>query len=227
MRTSRPRSLLASLMHGFAVLVGGFLLSLVFFLVLPFMQAIANTPEADLTVRSVATAEVPPPPPPPENEPEQEEQAPDEAKPPELTESAPPLDLNQLELALNPGTGGDGLVGDFAVKLSSAGPGQSQSNEEVEALFSLADLDQAPRVIYQPGPTLTAEIRKKAPGTVYVLFIVDVNGRVEGPIVQKSTDPVFDKAALNAVKQWKFEPGKRKGQAVRFRMRVPITFPEK
>jgi protein TonB len=32
---------------------------------------------------------------------------------------------------------------------------------------------------------------------------------------------------MKAVKQWKFEPGKRKGQAVRFRMRVPITFPEK
>lgn len=227
MRTSRPRSLLASLMHGFAVLVGGFVLSLAFFLVLPLMQAIANTPEADLTVRSVATAEVPPPPPPPEDEPEQEEQQQEEAKPPELTESAPPLDLNQLELALNPGTGGDGLVGDFAVKLANVGPGAGQSSEEVDALFSLADLDQAPRVIYQPGPTLTAEIRKKAPGTVYVLFIVDVSGRVESPIVQKSTDPVFEKAALNAVRQWKFEPGKRKGQAVRFRMRVPITFPEK
>jgi len=227
MNTSRPRSLLASLLHGIAVLAGGFVLSLAFFLVLPLMQAIANTPQADLTVRSVATAEVPPPPPPPEDEPEPEEEQQEEAKPPELSEEAPPLDLNQLELALNPGTGGDGLAGDFAVKLASVGPGAGQSGDEVDALFSLADLDQAPRVIYQPGPTLTAEIRKKAPGTVYVLFIVDVSGRVENPIVQKSTDPVFEKAALNAVKQWKFEPGKRKGQAVRFRMRVPITFPEK
>lgn len=224
MNTSRPRSLLASLLHGIAVLAGGFVLSLAFFLVLPLMQAIANTPQADLTVRSVATAEVPPPPPPPEDEPEQEEEQQEEAKPPELTETAPPLDLNQLELALNPGTGGDGLVGDFAVKLASVGPGAGQSSEEVDALFSLADLDQAPRVIYQPGPTLTAEIRKKAPGTVYVLFIVDVSGRVEGPIVQKSTDPVFEKAALNAVKQWKFEPGKRAGKPVRFRMRQPMTF---
>jgi protein TonB len=227
MPSSRPRSLFASLLHGLAVLVGGFLLSLVFFLVLPFMQAIANTPEADLTVRSVATAEVPPPPPPPEDEPEREEEQPEEAKPPELNEEMPPLDLNQLELALNPGSGGDGLAGDFAVKLAGVGPGAGQSGEEVDALFSLADLDQAPRVVYQPGPTMTPAIRKKAPGTVYVLFIVDVSGRVESPIVQKSTDPVFDKAALNAVKQWKFEPGKRKGQAVRFRMRVPITFPEK
>ena len=30
--------------------------------------------------------------------------------------------------------------------------------------------------------------------------------------------------ALKAVKQWKFEPGKRKGKPVQFRMRVPITF---
>ena len=70
-------------------------------------------------------------------------------------------------------------------------------------------------------------MRKKLPGSVSVLFIVDQQGRVENPIVQKSTDPVFEKSALNAVKQWKFEPGKRKGQPVRFRMRVPITFPEK
>ena len=45
-------------------------------------------------------------------------------------------------------------------------------------------------------------------------------------MVQKSSDPVFETPALAAVKQWKFEPGKRNGQAVRFRMRVPINFPE-
>ena len=46
------------------------------------------------------------------------------------------------------------------------------------------------------------------------------------PLVQRSSDPVFERPALAAVKQWRFEPGKRKGQAVRFRMRVPITFPQ-
>ena len=46
----------------------------------------------------------------------------------------------------------------------------------------------------------------------------------------KSTDGgrriLREKPALAAIKQWKFEPGKRSGQPVRFRMRVPITFPE-
>ncbi|MBZ0258769.1 energy transducer TonB, partial [bacterium] len=51
-------------------------------------------------------------------------------------------------------------------------------------------------------------------------------GQVENPIVQKSTDPIFENPALSAVKKWKFEPGKRNGEPVRFRMRVPITFPK-
>jgi TonB family protein len=139
----------------------------------------------------------------------------------ELMEEAPPLDLSQLELALNPGDGA-GLLGDFVNQLNPL----TSSGAEVDALFSMADLDQKPRVLYQPGPVLNKQIRQQAPGTVYIIFIVDQRGRVENPIVQKSSDPVFERSALAAVKQWKFEPGKRNGQPVRFRMRVPITFPK-
>ena len=35
-----------------------------------------------------------------------------------------------------------------------------------------------------------------------------------------------ERPALAAVKKWKFEPGKKGGEPVRFRMRVPITFPK-
>lgn len=117
------------------------------------------------------------------------------------------------------------MGGDFAVKLNTL-PGGSSGGDSVDSLFSLADLDQKPRVVHQPGPVLDASARKKAPGTVHVLFVVDQQGRVENPVVQKSTDPVFERPALAAVRQWRFEPGKRNGQPVRFRMRVPITFPK-
>jgi protein TonB len=90
----------------------------------------------------------------------------------------------------------------------------------------LSDLDQKPRILYQPSPTLNAELRKRAPGTVHIIFIVDERGRVQNPIVQKSTDPIFEAPALAALQQWKFEPVKRKGETVRFRMQVPITFPK-
>ena len=66
--------------------------------------------------------------------------------------------------------------------------------------------------------------KKKIQGTVTLLFIVDADGRVKEPKVQKSDHPSFDAPALNAVKRWRFDPGKVGGQPVQFRMRVPITF---
>lgn len=207
--------------HGLLVAAGGVGFTLLLFLVLPLMQALHEPPVPDLALRGADTAELEAPPPPPEEEPEEEPEP--EEKPPELLEEAPPLDLSQLELALNPGGIGEGwLEGDFAVRLNTGSAG----GRDVDELFSLSDLDQKPRVIYQPAPSITNDIRRKAPGTVYIIFVVDRSGRVENPSVQRSTDPVFEKAALKAVKQWKFEPGRRNGEPVRFRMRVPITFPK-
>lgn len=207
-------------LHRLLVVAGATGLTLLFFLVLPLMQAISKPPATDVVVQSVDTAHTPPPPPPPEQEPPRQEEK--EEEPPELTEQAPPLDLSQLELALNPGFSEGWMGGDFAVKLNAG----DAAGGNVDALFSLADLDQKPRIIYQPGPTLNAQLRRKAPGTAYIIFIVDEHGRVVNPSIQKSTDPIFDAPALAAVKQWRFEPGKRNGQVVRFRMRVPITFPK-
>jgi protein TonB len=217
---SKPRNFAKALLHWFIVLVGALSLTLVFFLVLPLMQRLSERPQSDLIVQSVDTANIPPPPPPPEQEPEEEEEPEDE--PPELSEEAPPLDLSQLELALNPGFNQGWMAGDYQVDLKGRGAG----GDDVDALFSMADLDQRPRVISQPSPLLTPKLRRKAPGTVYIIFIVNKQGRVENPIVQRSTDPIFERPALAAVKQWKFEPGKRQGEPVRFRMRVPITFPK-
>ena len=208
------------LFHHLLVIVGAGGLTLVFFLVLPLMQTLTKSPRTDLIVQAVDTAKLEAPPPPPEPEQEEPEQ---EEQPPELEpQEAQPLTLDQLTVALNPSFSDGWMQGDFAVKLNTV----VSNSQNIDALFSIADLDQKPRVIYQPGPTLNKEVRKKAPGTVYIIFIVDKNGRVQNPQVQKSSDPVFEKPALSAIKQWKFEPGKRNGQPVRFRMRVPFTFPK-
>jgi protein TonB len=189
-----------------------------FFMLLPILQVITQPPEKDLMIRTVDVAEIAPPPPPPM---EQEEPEPEpEPEPPPPAVEAQPLDLSMLEMALAPGDGGFG-GGDFSVNLE----GVTGNSEEVDAIFSLSDLDQKPRVVYQPAPIYPQELaRKGMQGTVYVLFIVDKTGRTRDLKVQKSTHPAFNEPAIKAVKQWKFEPGKRKGKPVQFRMRVPITF---
>lgn len=206
--------------HGASVGLGAIFITLALFLVLPLMQAINKPPAADLTYQALDTALLPPPPPVLEEEPEEEEQP--EESPPQLADEDPPLDLGQLELALNPGYG-SGWGGDFAIKLG----GDATSGKAVDALFSEADLDQKPRVVHQPGPQVTEQMRRKTPGQVVVIFTVDRDGRVQLPKVQRSSDPVFERAALAAIRQWRFEPGRRKGEPVQFRMRVPITFPKR
>ncbi|WP_146662108.1 energy transducer TonB [Anaerohalosphaera lusitana] len=202
-------------------MAGAVAITLAFFLVLPLMQTLSKPPKQDMVVRSVDTGKLEAPDPPPEPEPEEEEPEP-EKEPPKLEQNNAPLDLSQLEVALNPGFGDGWAAGDFGVSLNTF----ASENKDVDALFSIADLDQKPRVLYQPGPTMNAQMRKNAPGKVYVIFIVDKQGRVASPRVQKSTNPVFEKAAISTIKRWKFEPGKRNGKAVRFRMRVPFVFPK-
>lgn len=207
--------------HFGIVIFGAVSVTLLLFLVLPLMQTIAHKPADDMLVRQVDIANLPPPPPPPPEQ-EEEEDEPEDEQPPELEEDVQPLDLSQLELALNPGYSGDGLGGDFAVKI---GEGATKT-EDMDALFDFDDLDQAPQLITSKNPTMSPQMRRRAPATVYIIFVVDKRGRVENAIVQSSTDPIFEAPALAAIKQWKFNPGMHKGEPVRFRMRVPITFPK-
>jgi len=65
---------------------------------------------------------------------------------------------------------------------------------------------------------------KKVDGSVSVLFVVDAGGKVASPQVEKSSHPAFDKPALEAVKQWKFEPAVKGGQRVGCKMRVTLRF---
>ena len=207
------------LLHVMLVVLGGAIAASACFLVLPLIQAITALPPADTELRSIDTASLEPPPPAPEPEKQEEEEK--EEKPPELDEA--PLDLSQLELALNPGMSGGWMSGNFTIKVDGLGTGGQKGASD--SLFSLADLDQKPRAVYQPSPVLDAKMRGKGPATVYIVFTVGTTGKVESATVQKSNNPVFNRAALTAVKKWKFQPGKRKGKSVRFNMRVPITFP--
>lgn len=220
MEERRSNPLIWLLQH-LAVLIIAAASTLGIFLFLPVMQMIGATDHGDLIVRDAGIANIPPPPPPPEEQIEEEPES--EEEPPELVEEVAPLDLSQLELALNPGIGG-GSAGDFNIALvNQLDAGGDQEN--LDQIFSLADLDQRPRVIFQRAPSYPPELKRaKRQGTVFITFTVDTRGRVINPKIEKSSDPAFERPALEAVRQWKFEPGTRKGQKVQFKMRIPITF---
>jgi periplasmic protein TonB len=92
-------------------------------------------------------------------------------------------------------------------------------------VMSGIDLDNPPRTRFQATPVFPFEAKRSGmSGEVHVEFIVNESGRVTEPKVVKSSHHLFDEPTLRAVAKWQFEPGRRGGRIVRFRMTVPVVF---
>jgi periplasmic protein TonB len=145
--------------------------------------------------------------------------------------AAPELEAVSLA-AIEQALSGKSAGGDFSESLSFAsggrigGTGKPGSMEEkIENAFNLAEIDQKPRATFRGPPTYPAEMRgKKVEGLVSVIFVVDASGKVTNPKVEKSSHAAFERPALEAVRQWRFEPGLKGGERVSCRMRAPIRF---
>ena len=101
----------------------------------------------------------------------------------------------------------------------------SAIQDELEGAFDLTEIDQKARAVFQAAPRFPAEMRgKKVEGLVTVICVVDAAGKVVDPRVEKSSHVAFEKPALDAVRQWKYEPAVKAGQRVPSKMRIPIRF---
>ena len=86
-------------------------------------------------------------------------------------------------------------------------------------------LDNPPRTRSQTAPLYPYEAKSDGrPGEVVVEFTVDEAGRVLNPRVLHSSNAVFEAPTLRAIAKWRFEPGRKDGRAVRFRMALPVQF---
>jgi len=96
---------------------------------------------------------------------------------------------------------------------------------EKMTIISSKFLDNPPRTRSQVAPNYPADAKNAGvTGEVTVEFVVDEGGRVQTARVVQSTDTRFESATLRAVQKWRFEPGKKNGRAVRFRMVAPVVF---
>jgi protein TonB len=92
-------------------------------------------------------------------------------------------------------------------------------------ILSLDRLDNTPRTRFQAAPVYPFRARRDGiRGEVQVEFVVDESGRVIDPRIIGSSDRMFEEPTLRAVARWQFEPGRRHGKVVKFRMRVPVMF---
>jgi len=199
------------------LIVGGVIATLALFVAIPLIQAI-STGLKDPNVINDVSFQIPPPPAlefetskPPAKEEKQEDI--------EMEKEPPKLSLDQLEMALNPSMGdvGDGMKVDLSIDSKSLGTD--------ELIFEIGDVEEIPRAVRRIQPNYPAVLkRKKVEGMVSLVFIIDTDGNVVAPSVEKSTHVEFEEPALDAIRRWKFTPGKRGGEAVKTRVRLPLQF---
>lgn len=86
--------------------------------------------------------------------------------------------------------------------------------DEIE-LTRFDELDTPPAARFQPMPHFPSALRRQRIfGSASVSFFVDTEGKVRVPLVTSATHPEFGDAALEAIKQWRFDTPRRNGRPV-------------
>jgi protein TonB len=92
-------------------------------------------------------------------------------------------------------------------------------------VFPSGELDRVPNAKIQIAPEYPFAMKSGGiDGSVVVEFDVDRTGSVVAARVLKSTHGEFEASTLRAVRKWRFEPGRKNGRTVPFRMVVPVNF---
>lgn len=119
------------------------------------------------------------------------------------------------------GSGSGGGVG------SGEGPGvgPGRGGGIGGGVFRVGGGVSAPRPIFAPDPEYSEEARKaKYQGTCVLWLVVGPDGRTRDIRVARTLGLGLDQKAIEAVKQWKFEPAMKDGKPVAVQVNVEVTF---
>jgi protein TonB len=107
-------------------------------------------------------------------------------------------------------------------------PEEATPVEDVSEIFVV--VEEMPEIIgghskiyeYLEYPTIARQAQME--GLVIVQVVVEPDGTGSNPIIAKSAGKVLDEAAIEAVKQLSYKPGRQRGRAVRVKLAIPIRF---
>lgn len=123
----------------------------------------------------------------------------------------------------------------FAIILSFTAISQNttETKSEEEPILDFSDVEPQ----YPGGPEAMTEfiqanivypqnsIEKDEQGTVYVQFVVNLDGSIINVVILKGVSPALDAEAIRVIKLMpNWIPGEQKGKPVRVRYVIPINF---
>ena len=102
----------------------------------------------------------------------------------------------------------------------------AKPSRSVVALPDNRDVNREVALLDTPNPAYPREaLREHEEGTVLVLAQVDVQGRVsDAHVIEHSGWTALDRAAMNEVRNWKFQPALQNGKPVIASVQVPVSY---
>lgn len=93
-------------------------------------------------------------------------------------------------------------------------------------IFGVDQLEVQPRPVHAPPPRYPRQAQQmRREGTVKVRVVLDENGNIVSARLMPGADvKLFGQATLEAVKKWRFSPGKIGNRAVRCEVEIPVEF---
>lgn len=141
------------------------------------------------------------------------------------------LTLSAPSASGGPGTGGGAGTGRGTGSGEGAGSGvgPGSGGGMGGGIYRPGSLVTNPEVLFEKKPAYTAEaMRAKIQGAVEIEAVVMPDGTLDNPRIIRSLDKAhgLDQKALEAVRQWKFRPGRLKatGQPVPILVTIELTF---
>lgn len=133
--------------------------------------------------------------------------------------SGPPSNGTGSGGGIGAGSGGGVGVG------TGPGVGEGRGGGICGGVFKVGGGVSAPRAISTPDPEYSEEARKaKYQGTCVLWLIVGPDGRPRDIKVARSLGLGLDEKAIEAVRNWKFEPAMKDGRPVAVQINVEVSF---
>jgi protein TonB len=113
----------------------------------------------------------------------------------------------------------------FAALLPVSFCQDNTSATEAGQIYKVGGNVKPPHALYSPPPEYPKKARDKhRQGTVALRIVVGVNGLPSDIAVTRSLSHDFDKAAVDAVKKWKFSPATKDGEPVSAYITIEVSF---
>jgi len=102
---------------------------------------------------------------------------------------------------------------------------RAQDDQTDEPVFDLGQGISPPKLVHQVPPKPDSGTKGfRISGTVLIALIVSSHGLPVDVHVARSVDKELDQSAIDAVKEWRFEPARKNGTPVAVKVTVEIRF---